>query len=241
MSYAMVGSPSDNSHTVGTVSSISVTRTVTPGTVLIIAVSHSVTSTVTMSDSGAGAGNTYVQAVTPKGISGNNVNELWYVQSSVGGSTTITANFSPVSAYVGIHVEEFSGLGSYIGAVGNYQASPGTGTAAVTSTAFSVTPAPAMFWGWGQDINGNAYVSATAMWTNTRNTVFNTGGLTNVNVAWACDTLISSPASTAATFTLSTNDPTTAFAIAFQVSVAPAPYTPFTQTQFFVTDTVIQS
>lgn len=197
MAYAYVGGNETVNWTGASVGSISTTYTPTAGNTLIILVTNGNTSTVTPS----GGGNTYVSSgVGPLGATANSLLQAYYVSSCNGGSTTFVATFGTSTPYVGIRVEEFSGLGAFIGAVGQNQTSPGTGAGAVTSGNLNVTPVPAMFYGWGTNYSGSATLSATAMWTENRNVFAAANG-----AGWSlsADVLDSSAGNLAATFTTS--------------------------------------
>jgi len=213
MAYAYVGGNENMNLSGVSQASISTTYTPTAGNTLIILVTYDVTSTPTIS----GGGNTYNAGAGPYGdaTGTGQINQVFYAQSVAGGSTSFLASFSPSSPYVGIRVEEYSGLGTYIGAVGQFQTSPGTGAGAVTSGNLNVSSAPAMFYGWGSNTDGNSTLSATAGWAANRD-VFTANG---TNWSITADELVSVTGNQAATFT-STNafQHYATFAIAFQIA-----------------------
>jgi hypothetical protein len=160
---------------------------------------------------------------------------MWVASNSVAGIATpkIAATGGGIVALYGAEITNV-GTGSIVlGTANNVQFGPGTSPNAINSGSITVNQTAVLF-GFCMDastltttgVTGGTGFSAQAP-------VWNTG---TYNSALAEDATINT--SSAATFTAS-NGPSTYFSMAMALA-GPGPFTPFTQTQFFVIDTIIQ-
>lgn len=194
-----------------TTEAVAFTSNCTAGSYLYCAaVQNSSTSyTATCSDTLNGS---YTQ-LNDTTVSGSAIYHFW-VYCPTGGANTVTVTFSSASAYRGIFIAEIGGssgldtAGTYH--AGNYQASPGGGTNAVTSGTLTPSVQPGLAVGVTFDANLGAsftagtgftafYPTANTFWT------FTTGA----NRGQAEYQVYSSTSSVPATFTASTGGATT--------------------------------
>jgi hypothetical protein len=160
----------------------------------------------------------------------------WYAPNSAAGTVTPALSSNKTSAINSLYAAEITNVGTgaiLLGAIGNVQAGPGTSPNAINSGTITVNQNAVLF-GFCCDTStvttprisgGTGFVAQAAVWNNG----------TSVT-ALAEDATINS--SSAATFTaIASAD--TYYSIGMALA-GPGPFTPFTQTQFFVTDTIIQ-
>ena len=130
---------------------------------------------------------------------GTLVAKHWYVENAAAGSTTITLTCNDIASNLAIYVEEIGGLpttGTLVGRSYNSQASPGTGTDAVTSGTATLVA--------GSQIICAASINAAIGTAPTAGTGFTTDG---TNPTWLAaharqESLVTSAGgNTAATFT----------------------------------------
>jgi hypothetical protein len=185
---------------------------------------------------------TWVTALTGSpGVNATTYNNIegfliYLCTNSVGG--TVTPTFSTLTSFgiSALYAAEVANVGTgniLLGVNSNVQFGPGTSTNAINSGPVSVSQTAVLF-GFCCDtsavvtpplITGTGFSTQTAVWSN--------GSAT---IALAEDATINT--STAATFTAGHGaDTFYTFAMAL---AGPGPFTPFTQTQFFVTDTIVQ-
>lgn len=194
MPYAFV-QQAENSNSVSVNSFAAPSITETAGNTLVVVSSHGNAGiNNTCADS---AGNTYTKQVVLNNL-GHELN-MFYVQNCIGGANIVTIS-SPSTNIKAVWVGEYSGLlltGGPIASIGNGQNGPGAGSDTVTSTAFTVTPVPALYLGFSMDASGSnfptpgtGFTGRGALWVN------NTGGQN----AQAEDLRVTVSASIAATY-----------------------------------------
>jgi len=164
---------------------------------------------------------------------------MWLAQNSVAG--TVTPQFvTTLGGTQALYAAEITNVGTgniLLGTSGNIQFGPGTSPNAINSGSVAVSQTGVLF-GFCFDqstittvaiAGGTGFVAQSAVW--------NSG---TVVCAMAEDATINT--STAATFTAltaGTHGSDTFYSLAMALA-GPGPFTPFTQTQFFVTDTIVQ-
>jgi hypothetical protein len=165
---------------------------------------------------------------------------VWLATNSVAG--TVTPAFSTltsfgINALYGAEITNVGTGGILLGTSGNVQFGPGNSPNAINSGSVSVSQASVLF-GFCVDFSTITTSPMTAgTGFNAQSSVWNSG---SANIGLAEDLTINTP--TAATFSAvasPNHGPDTFYSIAMALA-GPGPFTPFTQTQFFVTDTIIQ-
>jgi hypothetical protein len=185
---------------------------------------------------------TWVTALTgTPGVSATTYNNqlgivMWLCPNSVGGTLTPAFSTSVSFGINALYAAQIANVGTgniLLGATGNVQFGPGTSPNAINSGTITVNQNAVLF-GFCADLStltsaplsgGTGFAAQSPVW--------NTG---TYNAGLAEDATINS--STAATFT-ALNGTNTFYPLAMALA-GPGPFTPFTQTQFFVTDTIIQ-
>jgi hypothetical protein len=160
---------------------------------------------------------------------------IWLCANNVGGTVTpkgVTSG-GGFSALYGAEITNVGTGNILLGVTGNVQFGPGTSPNAINAGTITVNQNAVLF-GFCFD---NSAVTITPIsggtGFNAQPLVWNNG---TVNTALAEDATINT--STAVTFT-AVNSADTYFSLGMALA-GPGPFTPFTQTQFFVTDTIIQ-
>ena len=146
---------------------ITVTLTPTAGNLLVFCISADQldTTSIALSDN-LGVHNTFTQIATDLVTGpGSDQRCAWYfAENCKGGATTFTATFSNAATrFRTIYVAEYSGIatsGSFLNGARQEQATPGTGTDAVSSGVANATSQPALVWGFSIDIFTNATPTA---------------------------------------------------------------------------------
>lgn len=160
---------------------ITVTLTPTAGNLLVFCITGDALDTVSIALSdNLGSHNTFVQIGTDLVTApGSDQRCAWYyAENCKGGATTFTATFSAGTRFRAIYVGEYSGIAttsSFLNGARAENASPGTGTDAVTSGNANATSQPALVWGFALDIftgatpsAGTGFTARTGVWsTNT--------------------------------------------------------------------------
>jgi hypothetical protein len=146
---------------------------------------------------------------------------IFYLLNCPAGITTLTATFNGgTPGTCNMVVAEYSGLASYIGvATKNTQASPGTGTNAITSNNVNVSTQPALLLGYTYDINQN---NVSAAGTSPLAFTLRYGASQNTGQAFE-DARVTATGNALANFTtIHGTDTFTTFAVAFAEYVAPS-------------------
>lgn len=162
---------------------------------------------------------------------------VWYVPNSVAGTVTPAFTGSLAFGINALYAAEITNVGAgstVLGLSQNVQFGPGASTNAINSGSVTINQAAVLF-GFCADISGLVAPGGPTGGTGftAQPPVWNTG---TYNMAIAEAATVNT--STAATFTAGHGaDTFYTFAMAL---AGPGPFTPFTQTQFFVIDTIIQ-
>lgn len=186
---------------------------------------------------------TALATISPAGSSYNYT--FFYLKNVPTGITGITESFSGGSTpgNCSISALEYSGLdptSPFIGiTAGNVQVAPGTTANLITSLTLSLSVVPCALIALCNDEAGNAATAGTGF--TSRGAGFNSAGEGLYEDQRF--TVNTTPAATYTSATHGATDTFTTFALAFAepIIVPTAPFTPFRKTQFFVTDTVIQT
>lgn len=238
MAYSLVQSASSGSASSGGTISATLGVAVTAGNCLIVAIAANTGTAPNLS----GNSNTYTSAGTPVTNSGGRSLSLYVVASANGGTTTVSDTSD--NSY-GIYIAEYSGLtGTVVGYGGQAQTLSGTnGSDLVTSLTHSISSAPAMIWGFTFDTNTPAVANMAPAGTGFGNYTKATfsGGTTSFGAAE--DQNQAATGSFAATFGSTNNNDFDSFIttmMAITTAAVSQAYLPYSTTQFFVTDQVIQ-
>jgi hypothetical protein len=143
----------------------------------------------------------------------NNFVQVWYAFAGTTGTPTVTATFSGSSIYRGVALDEFSedgGLPTFDAQAGQYQASPGTGTDAVTSGNLTVAENGSLLFGFAGVDEASDFLSAGTGFTLTGSNLL-LDATTVLRGEW--DTVNSG--TDAATFTISSAAGTITLGLAF--------------------------
>lgn len=155
---------------------------------------------------------------------------------------TVTATWASAKAYCAAWTKEITGVTTspFQTAAGQDQASPGTGTGVISSGNVTPTSQPCLLSALSWDDGGGATSVVAGSLTSGISGWLLTGGGGAATTISASQHLTST-APIAATFTNTTDGGTRRFiTIAAVYTEASVVYTPFSRTQFFVTDQVIQ-
>lgn len=123
-------------------------------TLHIVATFGDTTSTVTISD----GTNTYSSGLNIQRDTTNGQSQVhFYANNIAAGTPTITATFSASTSFRGLYAGEMGGtaVAANDGSAGNLQATPGTGTDAVTSTTVTNTKQPVLLNGVSLESSGS--------------------------------------------------------------------------------------
>ena len=162
MAYAFVQqNANDNAASATT---ITVTLTPTAGNLLVFCATAEAgdTASIALSDN-LGVHNTFTQIGTDLVSVLNQRCTWWYAENCKGGATTFTATFTASARFRTIYVAEYSGIattGAFLNGARAENASPGTGTDAVSSGNANATSQPALVWGFSLNVNGGTAPSA---------------------------------------------------------------------------------
>jgi hypothetical protein len=245
MAYAFVQSGT-NSNTSGAVNLASSSITVTAGNTLICWI---LANGNIISNPPTGNSNAFTNIFVTPALSSVGYFQCWLCQNANSGATVITPQSS--NSIYGIWVEEISGLvttGGALGSIYAVQTDPGTGANAISTGNINATTVPAALFAfaanpqaWGGSNTGDpdagtslAYTARSTGWL----------GVSSLKTSQAEDIRVTSTGNIAATFTNPHDlfDDSVAGAILLQELPGPTPpFTPYRATQFFVTDTIIQT
>ena len=162
MAYSYVGK-GVSVYSASSSTTVAITYTPTAGNDLIVAATMGQNGTLSITDS-LGTHETYDSIGAQFYSSNGQQCGAWYVLGCQGGSRTITVSQASAAPYRAIQVYEYSGLSTYITSNGGtQQASPGTGTGAVTPGTLSTgSSVPCAMFGICIDTSGGSWPTAVS-------------------------------------------------------------------------------
>lgn len=241
MSYSLIQKAVGNSSTAGA-QTATLGSNATPGNALVIW-----TCTLnTGAQSISGNGNTY-NFVGSSALANSVCLSAYFCQNINGGATAVAT--SDTGCY-GIYAAEYSGLSQTGGALGssfNAVGSAGLGANVISSGATGIITAPYVAFGFTVDPagvqtatpNSGTYTTGNTLAWSGNNPGWTTGGIQD---AMAEDIAIGASGTVTATFGTTGNKQFSSnIAGVFALAGGAVPFfTPYSRTQFFVTDTVLQ-
>lgn len=217
----------------GTTISLAFASAITAGSSLHIFGSCANAGTPTMScaDSLNGSYGAFLDSINS--TVGGQINNHWKFDNAAGGITTVTITFSASITFRLIWAREIGQSGGYLTHAGQEQNLPGSGANAVSSGNATPSSQPGLISAMVQEVvgAGTGYSAGTGF----------TAGITGWGSTGLSESLrFTTTSAQAATFTDSNGATGNSITLAAFFKEAAPVFTPFTQTQFFANETIVQ-